>query len=287
MKKPFYYIFIAGVLLFSCGAKETLTLGSLNTPYALTVSEIYAGVLEKAGYKVIRSYGFDGIETLHAAILNGGVDIGTEWTGEALTKVLGAPRSGDQYGTYDALSARYVKLGLVLLEPLPADNHWTLAVLQENPNSAGIKTFSDVKNRAPELVIAVTSGFNDDREAFPLLEEVYGTFGFKEIELVPEEEQYALLRSRAVDVIALRANDGHFADAGYRALRDNFHAFIPQNLVPVVKDEFLSSHAGIRQALNAVSASLNDKVMIDLNNRTAVKKEPYRETAKSYLETRR
>jgi glycine betaine/choline ABC-type transport system substrate-binding protein len=287
MKNLFCCIFTAGILFFSCNSKGTVRLGSLKTPDVLTVAEIYAEVLEKAGYKVIRFFSFDGSGSLHAAILNGDVDIGTEWTGEALTKGLGAPRSGDQYGTYDALSARYRELGLTPLEPLPADNHWTLVVLQKTADSTGIKTFSDAKNIAPGLVIAVTKEFNDDPEGFPLLEEIYGAFDFKEIKVVQQEEQHLLLRNNGVDMITLRADDGHFSGVKYRALRDNFHAFVPQNLVPVAKDEFLASHAGIRPLLNAVSASLNDKVMIALDNKTSVQKTPYTKTAKDYLKEQR
>jgi glycine betaine/choline ABC-type transport system substrate-binding protein len=287
MKNLIYGILAAGLLVSSCHSKGTVTLGSLKTNDALTISEIYALVLEKAGHRVVRSYNFDDGRALRAAILDGTVDIGTEWTGAALTKGLSAPRAGDQYGVYDALAARYKALGLALLEPLPADNHWTLAVLQKTAASKGLKTFSDVKNKAPELAIAVTAEFNNDSEGFPLLEEIYGAFAFKEIKIATEEEQHQLLLSNTVDIITLRANDGHFSDANYTALRDNFHAFVPQNLVPVVKDEYLSSHAEIRSALNAVSASLNDKAMILLNNKTSVKKIPYPQTAKEYLKEQR
>jgi hypothetical protein len=33
------------------------------------------------------------------------------------------------------------------------------------------------------------------------------------------------------------SNDGHLADPKHKLLRDNFHAFIPQTLVPVVKGD--------------------------------------------------
>jgi hypothetical protein len=45
MKKMFYYILLAGMLFFSCRSKGTVTLGSLNTPDALIVSEMYAADL--------------------------------------------------------------------------------------------------------------------------------------------------------------------------------------------------------------------------------------------------
>lgn len=278
----FVFFLAAGVLLFSCRSKGTITLGSLNSGDALTVSEIYAEALERAGYKVVRSFDFDNV-SLHEAIVNGTVDIGTEWTGTALTKVLRAPRGGDQYGTYDALNTRYKQSGLVLLEPLPADNAWSFAVLAETADGKNIKTLSDLQKAAGELVVAVSGEFNDDSEGFPLLEEVYGPFRFKEVKVVSEEEQHSLFHGKAADVISLRSNDGHFADAMHRKLRDNFHAFVPQNLVPVTTGSFLSGHEELRSLLNAISASLNDKVMIDLDAKTRIEKVPYPRAAKDYV----
>ncbi|MDR1143301.1 MAG: hypothetical protein LBK77_03660 [Spirochaetaceae bacterium] len=282
MKTRFVCLLAAGILLFSCRSKGTVVLGSIASGDALTVSEIYAEVLEKNGYKVSRSFDFD-ITSLHEAIVNETVDIGVEWTGAALTKVLGAPRGGDQYGTFNALNARYKQTGLALFEPLPADNAWTFAVLRETAEGKNIKTFSDLQKAAGELTLAVSEAFNSDNEGFLLLETVYGPFRFKELRVVSEEEQHSLLHGKAVDVISLRSGDGHFADAEHKKLRDNFHAFVPQNLVPVARDEFLSAHEDIRSLLNAVSASLNDKVMIGLDAKTSIEKIPYPRAAKDYI----
>lgn len=289
MKKIALIFFVSGLLFFSCKSKGTITLGASQTPDALTVGEIYAGALEKTGYRVIRSFDFSD-ESLHDAIVNGTVDIGAEWTGTALTRILKAPRAGDQYATYDALNAAYTQAGLTLLEPIPADNSWALAVYQESQGTSAtdkVKTFSDLQKAAGDLTMAITAEFQGDPEGFALLETVYGVFHFKDIKIVSKEEQHLLLHNKTVDVISIRANDGHFADPAHKRLRDNFHAFVPQNLVPVVKAGFLSAHGDVRPVINAISSSLNDKAMINLNHQISIQKVPYPRAAKDYIKENR
>jgi ABC-type proline/glycine betaine transport system substrate-binding protein len=68
MKKSFCYILAAGLLLFSCKNKETVTLGTLNAPYDTAVGALYTEALEKAGYNVVLRR-FDSLASLHAAVL--------------------------------------------------------------------------------------------------------------------------------------------------------------------------------------------------------------------------
>ncbi|MDR1388708.1 MAG: hypothetical protein LBJ31_01850 [Treponema sp.] len=283
-KRILLVLVLAGIILGGC-ARQTVVLGGLASSDAVTVSEIYAQALEKAGYKVVRQYGQESAG-LHRALLSGEIDIYAEYSGAALTRILGGEKTPDQYSAYDAASAKYRELGLVLLEPLPANNALGLAVLQERADALGIKTFTDLQEKAADLSLAYTGNFFDDPEGFTLLEAVYGTFPFKEITAVSGgDELHHLLHSKSVDVIPLGSNDGHLADPLHKILRDNFHAFVPQTLVPVARREYIEQNKKIRDILNPLSASLNDKAVINLNNQTEIQKIPYPQAAKTYLKT--
>ncbi|MDR1930251.1 MAG: hypothetical protein LBQ44_06415 [Treponema sp.] len=273
---------VSGFALGGC-ARQTVTLGGLDSPEALTVSEIYAQALERAGYKVVRRFNQDGA-ALHKALLAGEIDIYAEYSGFALTRILGEDPVPDQYSAYDAVAAKYRNLGLVLLEPLPADNALGLAVLQERVDALGIKTFSALQEKAGELTLAYTGSFLEDPEGFPLLESVYGPFPFGKITGTSDDDElHMLLHDKKADVIPLGSNDGHLADPKHKLLRDNFHAFVPQTLVPVLRGEYVEQNGKIRDLLNPISASLNDKAVINLNRQTEIQKIPYPQAAKTYL----
>jgi osmoprotectant transport system substrate-binding protein len=273
---------LAAMVLNGC-SRQTITLGSLDTEEAVTVSEIFAQALEKAGYKVERNYNRDS-KSLHQALLAGEIDIYAEYTGAALTQILGGERIPDQYSAYDTVAAKYRDLGLVLLEPLPANNALGLVIKQEKAEAEGIKTYSDLQNLAETLVLVYTGDFRTNPEGLPLLESIYGPFPFKEIQEVSGYDQlHMLFHENKADVIPIESNDGHLTDSNHKLLRDNFHAFIPQTLTPVLRKEFIEENPRIREILNPIAASLNDKAVIGLNFKTGLQTIPYPQAAKAYL----
>jgi osmoprotectant transport system substrate-binding protein len=284
MRTLFAVTALVVIVLAATGCRrQTITLGSLDDAEAITVSEIYAQALEKAGYRVVRDYSRDSA-SLHRALLDGEIDLYAEYSGTALTGILGEDPQTDQYSVYDAAAAKYRDLGLALLEPLPANNALGLAVLQEKADALGLKTYTDLQGKAGDLILAYTGNFQTNTEGLLRLETIYGPFPFKEIKAVPnEDELHHLLHNKQLDAIVLRSNDGQLKDPQHKLLRDNFHAFIAQTLVPVVKREYIEANPKIRELLNPISASLNDKVVTELNQKVGIQKVPYPQAAKAYL----
>ncbi|HWQ79521.1 MAG TPA: glycine betaine ABC transporter substrate-binding protein [Anaerovoracaceae bacterium] len=287
--RPFS-ILLAAVLVFAlipgCAAKQVIILGAADTSSAETIAEIYAINLEKAGYRVERRYDMaaqGGDEhTLHHALKDGHIDIYVDYTGSVLT-MLEKDIVTDPYSIYDALEAAFQPEGIALLEPIPANNTLTLAALQETADTKGLKTFSDVCLKAGELRIAVTEEFQQDEEGFKLLSERYGDFAFKEIIAADESQLYDLLKDKKADLAAVHANDGQLSGTAYKALRDDFHAFVPQILVPITKKEYIEQNPEIREIFNKISVSLNDKAVIGLNKRIQLNKTEYQVVAKEFL----
>jgi glycine betaine/choline ABC-type transport system substrate-binding protein len=216
--------------------------------------------------------------------LNGNIDIYAEYSGNALTRILGEESRPDQYSVYDAAAAKYRDLGLVLLEPLPANNALGLVSLQATADAEKLKTYSDIQAKAGNFILAVTPEFRDDPEGYALLESVYGPFAFKEVRVIADDgELHMALHDKQVDLISISSDDGHLADPKHKLLRDNFHAFVAQTLTPVVKRSYIDQNEKIRNVLNPISASINDKKMIGLNNDVVNKQIPYPQAAKTYL----
>jgi glycine betaine/choline ABC-type transport system substrate-binding protein len=86
-----------------------------------------------------------------------------------------------------------------------------------------------------------------------------------------------------VDVIPLRAVDGHLADPKHIRLQDDRHAFTPQHLVPVVSKQYIEKDDQIRIILNGISKTLDDAEVIALNHKTAVQGMPPPTAAREYL----
>jgi len=266
--------------------KQVVVLGAADTLTARTIGEIYAQALEAKNYRVERRFSMasqGGNEhSLHHALRDGHIDLYAGYTGDEIF-MFGKQPVKDPYSIYDALKAAFEEEGITLLEPVPANDAYTLAVLSEKASAEKIKTFTDILEKADKLTIAITSAFGNGKEGFGILKEAYGAFSFAGVITVKEDELYAALDEAQADVAVVHSNDGLLSDSRYKALRDNFHAFVPQIITPIVKKSYIEQNPAIRDILNKVSVELNDNVVIELNRQLTVIKKDYREVAKQYL----
>jgi glycine betaine/choline ABC-type transport system substrate-binding protein len=222
------------------------------------VIEIYAQALEIAGYRVTRKY--DEGDGLEQALLREEVDLYTGYTGTAA----GNP-------------------GLLLLDPVRANYAWGLGMLKENADEKGIEDISDLGEKAAGLVMASTQDFFDDPAGLAMLNEVYGKPSFRKTAIVSADELHMPFHSGVVDVIPLRAIDGHLANPKHILLKDDRYAFTPQHLVPVVRTGYIGQNEQIGTILNSISKTLDDIEVIALNFKVTVQGIPPSSAAREYL----
>jgi len=291
--------------------KGVVILSAVDTPNAQAVGEMYAQALEAAKYRVERRFSLPQAQgadehALHHALRDGHIDIYVGYTGDE-TFMLDKEPATNQYTAYDDLKEYFEEEGITLLEPIPANNAYTLVVLREKAKGDGaktsadnsdkssalkiavpdaaysIKTFTNIFDKSSTLKIAVTDAFKNGKEGFGALEKSYGAFSFAEVVTVEDKDLFAALESGKADVAVARSNDGRLSDSKFKALSDNYAAFVPQIITPIVKKTYIDNNPEIREVLNKVSATLNDKEAIELNKQlTVLKKEP-KEVAKQYL----
>lgn len=277
------------IMTFAGCSKEkgVVILSAADTPNAQTLGEIYAQALEAAKYRVERRFSLPQAQgadehALHHALRDGHIDIYVGYTGDE-TFMLGKEPETNQYTIYDDLKGYFEEEGITLLEPVPANDAYTLVVLSEKAAADKLKTFTDVFDKSSTLKIAVTGTFKNGKEGFGVLEKSYGAFSFAEIVTVEDKDLFAALENGKAGVAVARSNDGRLSDSKFKALRDNYAAFAPQILTPIVKKTYIDSNPEIREVLNKVSVTLNDKEAIELNKQLTVLKKDPKEVAKQYL----
>jgi len=267
--------------------KRVVILSAANTVNAKAVGEMYAQALEAARYRVERRFSLAesheaGEHALHHALRDGHIDIYAGYTGDE-TFMFGKEPATNQYTAYDDLKEYFGEEGITLLEPVPANDAYTLVILSENATKEGVKTFTEILEKAGTLKIAVTEAFKSGKEGFGILEKSYGAFSFAGVITAEGKDLFAALDNGSADVVVARSNDGRLSDSKYKALRDNFAAFVPQIITPVVKQAYIDANPAIRDALNEVSVTLNDKEAIELNRQLTILKKDPKEVAKQYL----
>jgi glycine betaine/choline ABC-type transport system substrate-binding protein len=127
------------------GGSGELTVGAVAFAENQIVAEMYAQVLENAGYSVDRQTELGSREILYPALKNGEVDLAPEYLGSLLLYLdPKAAASGDPQENLSLLEPLLKKDGIAVLEPSEANDTNAFVVTQETADEFGLETVSDL-----------------------------------------------------------------------------------------------------------------------------------------------
>lgn len=246
-----------------------ISIGSKDFTEAIIVAELYAQVLERAGFTVERKFNLGATPIAHEALLKGDIDLYPEYTSTGLQEVLkDTNRYADAAAILDAVRQGYEEqFQLTWLDASPFNNTNVFATTPAIAEQYGLETISDLAAAAPELRLGGPAEF-PDRVDTQGLDEAYGGFVPTFMEFKPLGTgalRYDALQSGEVDVIVAFGTDGRIAGDQLVVLQDDASFYPIYNIAPVVRMDTLAANPGIADALNAVAPLLTDEVMAELN----------------------
>lgn len=273
-------------LLASCGGEPgtKIIVGSKDFTEQYIIGEMYALLLEDAGFTVERKFGLAGTSVAHAALLNGEIDLYPEYTGTGLLTVLKLPVMSDRQAVFDAVLEGYKEdFNLAWLEPAPMNNAQALAMPKAVAESYGITTISDMVANASELTLVGPPEFDQREDGLPGLMRVYGDFTLKEYKPVEKGLRYQALVEGSADVAVAFGTDGEISAFDLLVLEDDKGLFPPYQVAPVVRQPILDANPEIRDLLNALTSKLTDAVMQQLNYEVSGSQREPIEVAREFL----
>ncbi len=293
-------IVLLATLMAACGNNQTATTaptGSGTTPANTTiriaskdfteqyiVGEMYALLLEKAGFKVERKIGLGATDIAQAAMEKGEIDIYPEYTGTGLLTVLKLPTQTDTKAVFDAVKAGYLeKYQIVWLDPAPMNNTQALAMTKEGSQKFGIVTISDMAAKAGELTMIGPPEFQTREDGLPGIQKAYGNFQLKQYIPVDPGLKYRGLVDGQADVAVAFGTDGEIANFGLVLLKDDKGLFPPYQIAPLVRKSILDANPNIANILNPLAPKLTDATMQKLNFEVSGNQKTYQEVAKNFL----
>ncbi len=248
-------------------AKETIVVGSKDFTEEFIVANMYADLLENAGFTVQRKLNLGGTPVAQAAILKGDIDLYPEYTSTALLTVLKDKPLQDPQQIYNTVKSQYEhQFKLTWLQPSPLNDTQALAMTQQESAKYGIKTYSDLAAKASQLVLGGPAEFQIREDSLPALQQAYGGFRFKDYrQLGTGSLRYQALVNGQIDVAVAFSTDGEIRGDHLVLLQDDKHVFPPYNLAPVVRMDILAKYPTIADTLNKLAPVLTTDVMSKLN----------------------
>ena len=260
--------------------KGQITVGDDSFAESQIVAEMYAAVLEDAGYEVDRQAS-ETREVRLPAMESGEIDVAPEYLATLLS-VLDpeSERVSDPEDAVAELEPLLSDMGLAVLEPSEAVDTNVFVVTPETAET--YTTISDLAPDASELTLGGPAECPKRPYCIPGLEEVYGIeFGdFKPLEYGPAT--VAALEAGEVDVALLFSTDGIIDEKGLVVLEDDKNLQAADNITPLVTQEVLDDE--VQSLLDEVSAALTTENVTELNTRVSVDQEDPEDVAREFLE---
>ena len=266
-------------------AKPALTVGSDAFAEAQIVGEMYAQVLENAGYEVSRQLDIESREVRLPAMESGDIDIAPEYLASLLS-VLDPEGTEEEPATADPvevgtrLEPLLADMGLETLTASDVVDTNAFVVTQETADEFGLTAVSDLASVAGDMTLGGPPECPKRPFCIPGLKDVYGV-EFGDFKSLDYGASVTALAGGEIDVALLFSTDGTIADQGFVVLEDDQGLQAADNITPLVRSEIASDE--VVELLNAVSAELTEDEITELNKRANVDVEDPADLAEEFL----
>lgn len=281
----------AATSLAACGrggsqAQREIAVGSKDFTEELILGEMYALILEQAGFSVTRKLDLGGTQVAMAALQRGDIDLYPEYTGTALLTQLKTTPSKDAAANYQTVKNFYAShYKLTWLDAAPFNDTQALATTQAIAAKYSLKSLSDLSKAAPQLRLGAIPEFVKREDALPGLRKTYGGFAFKDVKLFDIGLKYRALASGQVDVVVAFGTDGQIEVDKLYVFVDDKHFWPSYQVAPVVRDALLATYPAIASHLNKLAPLLTDDVMRGLNAQVDGQKKDPKDVAAEFVKT--
>ncbi|MFF7948159.1 ABC transporter substrate-binding protein [Streptomyces griseorubiginosus] len=268
------------------GSGDTVVVGSNNFAESILLADIYGEALKAKGVKVSYKPNIGSRETTYGLLKNGSITVLPEYNGSLLAYL---DKDAAQESAEAVNTAVKAKLDpkLTFLDSAPAEDKDSVSInaaTAKKYNLTEESTLADLKSIAGELVIGGSPEFQTRQQGLLGLESEYGLKfkSFKALDAGGPLTQ-AALKKNTVQAADIFTTDPTIVKEKFVVLKDPKNLFGFANVTPLVYKSGLSKD-GVA-ALNAVSAKLDTKALLDMDLQVQLENKDPLDVAKAWLKT--
>jgi osmoprotectant transport system substrate-binding protein len=271
----------------SAAAKADIRIGSDNFYESKLMGEIYAQVLEKAGYKVERKFGLGSRQERIPTMDAGQIDLVAEYVGSGLGFYDKSKISGDGQANADALQAAIKSKGLTVLGISPGQDTNAFVIRSEDATSKNLTKLSDLA----AIQDTLKWGLPSDCDTNPLCSGALKDYGIN----YPPKQRTALgacdvpmataLQGKAIDVAELCSTQPAIVQFGFVVLEDDKKTQPAENIAPIVRDDYLAKvdATAFRALLDAASAKVTTEALTEMGKEVAIDQKDVKDVAAAFI----
>lgn len=274
------------------GGGGAVTIAHQNFTEMTIMAELYADVLEAAGYEPeLKALGDRSLYV--GQLADGNVDVAVEYLSsmtEFLNKEVNGPdaepvASSSAEETLGTLTELGEQQGLTPLEPSQAEDANAFAVTREFSEANDVTTLSDLGELGEPVALAAAPDCPDRQDCLLGLESVYGIdiADFQPLGFGTPQTKDALQKDE-VQVGQVGTSDGQLEQLDLVVLEDDKDWQNAENLVPVLNAEFAEANPDAVAALDELSATLTTEDLMRLNAQVDAERMLPEDVAAEYLQ---
>jgi osmoprotectant transport system substrate-binding protein len=247
------------------------------------VAEMYAQVLERAGYTVERQVDLRSREVSQNALESGRIHVKPEYLSSLLLSMdPNAPASDDPAHVAGELRELLRPRGIAVLTPSPAEDTNQFVANAKTAQRFNLTTMSSLAPVAGQLTLGAPPECVQRAFCLPGLYRTYGILfnDFQPLD-VGGPQTIAALRNDEVQIGLLFSTDPRIREHGFVPLADDRHLQNAENITPVIRSEKLNDE--VRGVLNAVSAELSNGTVTELVRQVVIDGEDVPTVARRFL----
>jgi osmoprotectant transport system substrate-binding protein len=247
------------------------------------VAEMYAQVLEHAGYTVERSFDLRSREVSQSALESGQIDLKPEYLSSLLLFLdANAQASSDPTEVATRAGERLRTKGITVLTPSPAQDTNQFVANATTAEAFNLTTLSSLAGVADRLTIGAPPECPIRPFCLTGLRDVYGIlFGDFEPLDAGGPVTVAALKSDEVQIALMFSTDPSIEANGFIPLVDDRHLQDAENITPVIRTEKLNDE--VRRLLDDVSARLSSETVTQLVGKVVIDGQGVAAVANTFL----
>jgi glycine betaine/choline ABC-type transport system substrate-binding protein len=276
-------VLLALTLLGCNNGRKPVVVGSKNFTESVILGELLAQTLEKSRCKVDRRLNMGGSLVCDSAIRSGSLDAYVEYSGTALTAVLGKPAVNDRAAVDRTITAAYAARKLRWGPNLGFNNTFAMIVRKGDAAQRGLAAISDLRRVQDSFQPGFGYEFVERPDGWKGLLAAYGLTFAKPPRTMDLGLTYKALASNQIDLIAGNSTDGLIDSLGLVALADDRHYFPPYDAAVVARIDIDRKCRGAGRAIAALANRIDDATMRRLNYEVDGKKRDVAVVVREFL----
>lgn len=248
------------------GTGSTIVVGASGSAESSVAAQLYAQALASAGFTVNTRLDLGPRATYLADLRAGSVDVVPDYVGALLTFYQPSSTETSPGAVYQAL-VNYLPGDLSAMDRSSAAATDTVVVTKATAAKLGLTSIADLASHAGQMTLAGPVGLAGSGQGPTALAVDYRVHFSSYDAFETSTKLVGALLSGSADAAILPASDPALLSGDLVALGDPEHAFMAQNLVPIVRGVMASPR--LRSVLNPVSAALSTAALARMEQQVA------------------